>query len=58
MKQHMLLLGDRKIVSMVSSKDLQYLQEILKQAIWLNWIKNSILFNMLKWRISVIYTNP
>lgn len=58
MKQHMLLLGDRKIVSMVSSKDLQYLQEILKQAIWLNWIKNSILFNMLKWRISVTYTNP
>lgn len=41
MKQHMLLLGDWKIVSMVSSKDLQYLQEILKQAIWLNWIKNS-----------------
>lgn len=58
MKQHMLLLGDWKIVSMVSSKDLQYLQEILKQAIWLNWIKNSILFNMLKWRIGVIYTHP
>lgn len=58
MKQHMLLLGDWKIVSMVSSKDLQYLQEILKQAIWLNWIKNSILFNMLKWRIGAIYTHP